>query len=669
MIEIEAPDGTVVEFPDGTDDATITSVMARSFGGKADPRDSVLGKIDSAVRGAADVLSFGLADEAAAAGSALLNPVLGSGASGESFSDRYAKNLAAERGTDAADARDRFGYRLGGQLAGGVTGGVGLARNGLSLGARVAEGGGNLYRVAGGSAVDGALQGALQGFGSGEGGVEERGKNALIGGGLGLVVGGAVPAAIAGAGVVAKPVLAPVLARLQPDDYANRAIATNLRRSGMSVDAVVDALEEAALDGQPQYMVADALDLTGRRLLSTVARNPNDARQSVVEALQERQAGQGRRISESLMEAFGARDTATRRATRLTEARDRAADIAYAEARKDATPVDISAAVAGIDDVLQPGAQRVLSPQSNIADDSVEGALRRARNMLTDGRSNLSEFNAVLRSRQDIADMIEVATRQGAGNRARLLTEVRNRLDDALSRASAPYAQARDAFHRASREIDAVEVGKDAAMRGRSEDTIGAFRGMTPGEQRAFRAGYADPLIERTQTAAFGVDKSRPLLNDAQRVEFNAFEMPGAFGRLNRRLAREQRMFETRNAAIGNSKTADNLADAADMAQFDPSVMTALLSGRPVDAAIKAVTKALNESKGMTPGVIERVAAAMTETRPDMARRVLEQAGRRSQKDDAVKAIANAILVNEAAAGTGRLNGSPLRITVTPAGR
>ncbi|GGE36382.1 hypothetical protein GCM10007276_12330 [Agaricicola taiwanensis] len=33
MIEVEGPDGTVVEFPDGTDNATITGVMRKQFGG------------------------------------------------------------------------------------------------------------------------------------------------------------------------------------------------------------------------------------------------------------------------------------------------------------------------------------------------------------------------------------------------------------------------------------------------------------------------------------------------------------------------------------------------------------------------------------------------------------------------------------------------------------
>lgn len=35
-IEIQAPDGTLIRFPDGTDDATITNVMRQNFGGPAD---------------------------------------------------------------------------------------------------------------------------------------------------------------------------------------------------------------------------------------------------------------------------------------------------------------------------------------------------------------------------------------------------------------------------------------------------------------------------------------------------------------------------------------------------------------------------------------------------------------------------------------------------------
>ena len=40
---------------------------------------------------------------------------------------------------------------------------------------------------------------------------------------------------------------------------------------------------------------------------------------------------------------------------------------------------------------------------------------------------------------------------------------------------------------------------------------------------------------------------------------------------MQRRLGREMRMFETRNTALGRSKTADNLADA-DALGIDPSI-------------------------------------------------------------------------------------------------
>ena len=45
-----------------------------------------------------------------------------------------------------------------------------------------------------------------------------------------------------------------------------------------------------------------------------------------------------------------------------------------------------------------------------------------------------------------------------------------------------------------------------------------------------------------------------------------------------RRIGREQTMFETRNQALGGSKAADNLADA-DALGIDPSVVGHIISG------------------------------------------------------------------------------------------
>src|SRR5205814_3195613 len=96
--------------------------------------------------------------------------------------------------------------------------------------------------------------------------------------------------------------------------------------------------------------------------------------------------------------------------------------------------------------------------------------------------------------------------------------------------------------------------------RGRTEDTVPAYQALTPQGQGAFRAGYVDPLIANTQGAAFGVNKARPLLNDAFAAEADAMAPGNPL--MQRRLGREQTMYTTRNQALGGSRTADNLPDA-----------------------------------------------------------------------------------------------------------
>ncbi|BAF86849.1 conserved hypothetical protein [Azorhizobium caulinodans ORS 571] len=655
IFEVQAPDGRSFEVD--APDINAAAAALKQFGAKPaapDPRDSVMGKIDAAVRGAADLLSGGVADEFAAGADALFNPVFGTGQDGGSFSERYDKNLAAQRGIDKADEEKRGSYRLAGQIAGGIAGGAGLAKSGLSAAANAAQAGGGIFKVAGGSALDGAVMGALQGFGSGEGGIGNRAEGAGLGLAAGGALGAALPFAISGVTTAAKPLVAPIMARLRPQEYADAAVAEALRRSGMTADSVAGDLAAARAAGQDVYTTADALGNAGQRMLSTAARNPQNERQALVDFLQSRQAGQGRRISGALADAFDAPDTAAQRAATLTGARDAAADVNYAAAREGAYGVDVGPALARIDEVLQPGLSRFASTTDQIAPDSVEGALSRARSLLTDGKSNLTEFSAVLRAKQDIDDMIGRATRSGAGNQARLLMGVKQELEAALENASEPYAAARNAFRQGSREIDAVDAGRVAAQRGRSQDTIPAFQGMTSGEQAAFRAGYADPLIEQVQSAAIGANKARPLMSDATAAEFPAFAAPGRADQLGQRLAREARMFETNQAALGGSKTADNLADAADMARFDPSVMTNLLRGRPVEAAISALTKGMNEAKGMPPTVLEQITRTLMETRPDMAKEILSRAWSGKVKDRVTQGLANSILLNVLTAGAGR---------------
>lgn len=146
--------------------------------------------------GAGQGAGFGLLDEATAA---LSVP----------FGGDYDYNLGVMREAEKRAASDHPGAYYSGMIGGGIGTGVGLAKGGVSLTANAMNAGKGLNRVAGASALEGALLGAAQGFGNGEGNFDDRAVSALKSGGLGLALGGAAPYAIAGVSAASKPIVAP----------------------------------------------------------------------------------------------------------------------------------------------------------------------------------------------------------------------------------------------------------------------------------------------------------------------------------------------------------------------------------------------------------------------------------------------------------------------------
>lgn len=178
MIEVELPDGSVAEFPDGTTPDVIKGALQKRFGAPARQPEAaptqqpamaktsrlpeergLFRRIDDGVRGVADMMTFGFADEIAAKANELTG--LGGG---------YDENLVNERARDATGGAERFA----GQLAGAVMIPGGSARS------------------VGGAALQGGIMGGAYGFGSGEGDVNNRMMNAAVGGALGGAAGGAV---------------------------------------------------------------------------------------------------------------------------------------------------------------------------------------------------------------------------------------------------------------------------------------------------------------------------------------------------------------------------------------------------------------------------------------------------------------------------------------------
>lgn len=168
VFEIETPQGTFeVDAPDAE---TALKVLQGAGAPPAAPEApqsqaperGAFQRVDDFMRGAADMVTFGMADEI----SAKLGEWTGIGG-GIDKAGTYDENLAAQRARDATGGLERFG----GQVAGSL----------LLPAARA--------KTVMGAAGGGAVAGGAYGFGSGEGGFAERaknaGKDALVGGAAG----------------------------------------------------------------------------------------------------------------------------------------------------------------------------------------------------------------------------------------------------------------------------------------------------------------------------------------------------------------------------------------------------------------------------------------------------------------------------------------------------
>lgn len=197
MIEIEAPDGTIVEFPAGTDNATIERAMRQAYGGPAQAEapvnavdqaksnrdkmygDGLLGKIGKSIGAASDMvgsgLTFGFDDEISAGLSTGFGFLGDYGEAQKRFQAR--KQATREQNPVASTI---------GELAGGLTTGGTLAKGGLTLAGRFLP----VVGRTGAAALEGAAYGGI--YGAGEANQGERLQGAGTGAAVGAVTGGLV---------------------------------------------------------------------------------------------------------------------------------------------------------------------------------------------------------------------------------------------------------------------------------------------------------------------------------------------------------------------------------------------------------------------------------------------------------------------------------------------
>ncbi|UFW75521.1 hypothetical protein [Bradyrhizobium sp. WU425] len=655
-ITVTAPNGSTVDFPDGTDGDTINKVMSQNFGSKGAPDKYQQAALDERKalfpdQDAKGSYGNGLTSDAGFTRRLAHGATLGADntvlaalttplemVKRGTFDPREGYNYAkAREDLITGEAQKNTGVlgsaaeALGGAVAGG-----GLAKNGVTAARFLSPESGLLARSAA-SAADAGILGGFSGAMEGNG-VGERAENAIKSGLAGLVVGGAAPAVLGTVKGLLSPIVSNIMARYNPKGFAEGQVARAIHESKIAPDQLSLDAVQAANEGQGAYTLADAMGNAGQRMLSTVARAPGEGRTAVVQALESRQGDQGRRLSGAFREAFDAPQTADQTRTRMVENANFEAGHNYAPVKRETTPIDVSGPVAIANRSISPAADNLARAQGAVPTDlraragieTAESALRdpignaikEARSYLAAPNLTLSNVNHAFRAKTNMDMMIAKATENKQGALVAELVPVRDALDDALARSSSNYSSARDAYRTSQRRIEALDRGKEiGAKPGRPEDAIRAFNELPDAEaQTAFRRGYADPQISYVQNAPFGTNKARPFTSEATRQEFDAFTVPGRSDQLQRQIGREQTMFETRNQALGGSRTVDNLNDHAAM-EVDPHIVGQVLSGNWHGAVKSVLAAGQNVLSGNTPEVRRQIADILLQTgqnvRPD----------------------------------------------------
>lgn len=650
MIEVRAPDGSTVRFPDGTPDDVIERAMRQEFGG---PEPSVPpegffpnpetgqmtsrellrnnvepSRANAAMLGALQGVGFQFGDEAIG----LMGRIEGGPEMQRLRTEQARAEMEANREAYPATS-------IGGEIGGGVATAAATAP--------LAVGKGLLSTIGRGAAL-GAAEGGLFGLGRGEGAEDRAGKagtDAMIGG----LLGGAIPLAMAGfrsisdaAGGITRNMLTDAPSRVR----ANRALATTLNRSGRSVDDIAADVAEAQRLGQPEFRAVDALGDAGARRASGIARSADESGNRMVEFMETRNAGQADRLSRFVREGFDTGgDTAAERTASLEAARKSAADQAFSAARRDAGPVDVRSTLAVIDDRI--GGMT----GSNIAGDSIDGKLAQIRRRLAADKPpngelsrELSDFDRVFGLKQDVGDMIGAAKRAGRGNEARELIKVQKELDRALEAASPAYRQANDDYVRASRVIDAVDEGSRMTRSDAlAQDNLARFGQMTPDEQAAARVGYADRQRGRIEANATETGNRARIFNSPKaREEAAAMTVnPGDFAQ---RIDNENRMFRTQAKAIQNSRTAQNLEDIREVtgaASGLPETLRSIANFQLGDAAATVMRPFLDAAQGLNDQTRMMIAEALLSDNPRKAFNIaLKQEMSRSARQALTEGIA-----------------------------
>lgn len=688
MIEVELSNGTVLEFPDGMSQDQIKSAIDKNFGsGKPQGQENIIGTTEDGgriMRADDGTLSFAspafstndqeaiqrvmAGDKFSAIAQERLddqriaeNPVAARGQEfikglpfvGE-FADEAVGAVSPEAGENMRRTSDAMQRRHPRQtaalnIAGGVAGSVPLIAGGAAVAVRAPGMIGKTAAAGSLGATGGAIEGAVSGFGSGED-MESRQKasanRAMIGAGLGGLVGAAAPLVGTGARALVR--------RIKGVDF--RAIAdefgidpkTARAIKGFLVNDDLDAAARRISEIGDDAMLADAGIGTAQALDTAMAsggRALKVGRENIEARAQQAGGRLNKQLDNILGISSGIKNAAKAISKKSAPARQAAFDRVYA------SPIDYSSAagrnVESVLDRIPPETMQAAVKEANA--EMISKSLRNEQIIAKIGDDGAVTFESMPNARQ--LDMLkrklgEIAESQkdefgrltGAGIRSsRLAGELRDALTDAVP----SYRTALKLGGDKIAEDNALRMGRDMLTRRvKLEDVRAAMKGapkdVKEAAKRGLREGIEETLSNVRRTITDPNTDAREAMQLVKEVSSraNLSKLRMVLGKngadlLLSELDKATAALELRALVSTNSKTAvRQFGQAAVDEATGPGVTGTLARGEPIEAAkqaVQALTGATDASSvAQREQIFGQIAEVLTQTRGKDAERAIQ---------------------------------------------
>jgi len=349
------------------------------------------------------------------------------------------------------------------------------------------------------------------------------------------------------------------------NDAAADLLSEALTREGMTVDEAILKLDELG----PEAIPADIAQSFRRLLRAAGNLNPNLQGRTARE-LGERNVGQASRVAEDVDFGLQSPDMTVEQAIAgLREATAPAITELYAEAS--ATPFKFS------------GRLKTLLE----GDSSLGRARQAAETRLADKRAagdEITHFDVIDATKQELDDQIAAALRAGENNKARDLTRLKNTMIDEADAQIPKYRQARETFA-GERALESAAQQGELFLKANRRQVIDTVKNMTPAEMNMYRLGARQAIMDKIDVTNISADLMKRMFGrNGDVVKLRAvFPDEQSFQQFLRAMKREAEFMFTRRTALENSTTVQQAQDIGGFRQTFGRI-TALF-GNPAQAS------------------------------------------------------------------------------------